>query len=308
MDSIDVQPLRTPPAINVAYQKNMLWNGQFGATGMNTGTEDQWAYGTPVEENRLGYEGVEIQAIAGLKVHRQEVTSALLNAAPGYEQLFANAFPNVPAADRLSREYGGLAIAAYERTLLPSQAPFQKWLRGDMNAMTDQEKMGAILFFGKANCGSCHTGPALNSMAFKSIGMGDLIGPGIIGVNPGHEAHLGRGGFTGKTEDMYCFKVPQLYNLREMMFYGHGATFTSLESVVRYKNAAVPQKFSVGPSELDPQFMPLNLSDQEVKDIAVFLESALYDDDLERFVPYSLPSGNCFPNSDPTSRADLGCN
>ena len=306
-DSIDVQPLRSPTAINIAYQKNVLWNGQFGATGMNVGTEDQWAYGTPIEENYLGYEGTETQAIAGLKVHRMDVTSDLLTAAPGYEQLFANAFPNVPAADRLSREYAGLAIAAYERTLLPSQAPFQRWLRGDMNAMTDQEKMGAILFFGKANCGSCHTGPALNSMAFKAIGMGDLNGPGIIQMNPGHDAHLGRGGFTGKTEDMHCFKVPQLYNLREMLFYGHGSTFTNLESVVRYKNAGVPQKFSVGVERLDPAFVPLNLSDQEVRDIAVFLESGLYDDNLDRFVPSSTPSGQCFPNADPTSRVDLNC-
>lgn len=308
IDSVDVQPLRTPSAINVAYQKNTLWNGQFGATGMNIGTEDAWAYGTPIAENHLGYEGAETQAIAGLKVHRMDVTPDLLNTAPGYGTLFANAFPNEPAADRINRENAGLAIAAYERTLLPNQAPFQRWLRGDVNAMTDQEKMGAILFFGKANCGSCHTGPALNSMAFKAIGMGDLIGPSIIGVNPQHDAHLGRGGFTGKTEDMYCFKVPQLYNLREMLFYGHGSTFTSLESVVRYKNAGVPQKFSIGTNELDPSFMPLNLSDQEVRDIAAFLESGLYDGNLNRHVPSSLPSGQCFPNHDPTSRVDLGCN
>lgn len=307
LDSLDVQPVRSPSAINVAFQKVMLWNGQFGATDVNVGTEDAWAYGTPVAENHLGYEGVETQAIAGLKVHRMDVDQNLLTVAPGYEALFANAFPNVPAADRISREYAGLAIAAYERTLLSNQAPFQKWLRGDMHAMDDQEKNGAILFFGKANCGSCHTGPALNSMTFKAIGMGDLLGPGVVQMNPGHEVHLGRGGFTGKDEDLYCFKVPQLYNLREMGFYGHGATFTSLESVVRYKNAGVPQKFSVGREHLDDEFMPLNLSDQEIRDITAFLESGLYDDRLDRYQPSSVPSGQCFPNADPISRADLDC-
>ena len=67
---IDVQPIRTPTAMNGAYQINQLWNGQFGATGLNVGTEDRWPEGTPIATNTLGFEGLEIQAIAGLKVHR----------------------------------------------------------------------------------------------------------------------------------------------------------------------------------------------------------------------------------------------
>ncbi|NNM15661.1 MAG: cytochrome-c peroxidase, partial [Bacteroidia bacterium] len=72
----DVQPIRTPSAMNGAYQKNMLWNGQFGATGKNAGTQAQWTAGTPIENNFLGYEGLEIQAIAGLSVHRMMIDSA----------------------------------------------------------------------------------------------------------------------------------------------------------------------------------------------------------------------------------------
>lgn len=308
LDSIDVQQIRSPTALNVAYQTVSLWNGQFGATGPNSGTDALWAYGTPIETNRLGYEGPETQAIAGLTVHRMEVGPDLLNSVPGYRQLFADAFPGVPENDRLSNEYAGLAIAAYERTLLASQAPFQRWLRGDNNALDDQEKNGAILFFGKAQCSSCHNGPALDSDEFHAIGMKGLTGGAIIGSDPTHVAHLGRGGFTGNSEDMYAFKVPQLYNLRDQGLFGHGATFNSIESVIRYKNAGVPQDRNIGTNQLSPNFQPLNLSSQEVTDLARFIESGLYDASLTRFVPSSVPSGTCFPNSDPISSVDLGCN
>lgn len=62
--NIDVQPIRTPTAINVAYQKNMIWNGQFGANGENADTEQYWTEDSPKAINNLGYEGVETKAIA----------------------------------------------------------------------------------------------------------------------------------------------------------------------------------------------------------------------------------------------------
>jgi len=67
IEHIDVQPIRSPSTLNVAYQQNMLWNGQFGATGLNEGTYNQWTEDTPKETNNLGFEGVETQAIAGRK-------------------------------------------------------------------------------------------------------------------------------------------------------------------------------------------------------------------------------------------------
>lgn len=308
IDSIDVQQIRTPTALNVSYQELMLWNGQFGATGANRGTESQWTSGTPKETNHLGYEGVETQAIAGLKVHRMVIDTSLLSTSPDYAALFAAAFPGSTQSEQFTRENAGLAIAAYERTLVSSQAPFQRWIRGDQTAMDDQEKRGAILFFGKARCSSCHNGPALNSMDFYGLGMANLDGPGVYGTDASDVAHKGRGGFTGRAEDMYKFKVPQLYNLKDSPFYGHGGSFTSVYSVVRYKNAGVPQDPSVPRSQLAPEFQPLQLTEDEVRDIAVFIERGLYDPNLFRFVPNSLPSGNCFPNNDVASQYDLGCN
>lgn len=307
VDSIDVQPIRSPSALNIAFVPNTLWNGQFGATGVNVGTEANWTPGTPIETNKLGFEGTETQAIAGLKVHRLNIDTTFINNT-NYKELFDRAFPDVPMGERYTRVTSGLAIAAYERTLLANKAPFQSWLRGNADAMTDQEKRGAILFFGKANCVSCHQGPALNhETEFFAIGMNDLVGPEIFHSTPENPAHLGRASFTGNPDDKYKFKVPQLYNLGEAVFLGHGGNFTSIRQVVEYKNNGIPENDRVPLSQLSDEFVPLLLDDQEVNDLTIFLESALKDPDLNRYVPSTLPSGLCFPNNDMSSRLDLGC-
>ncbi len=308
-DELDIQPLRSPSAMNVAYQKNMLWNGQFGATGINADTKDKWVEGTPLYNNYYGFEGPEIQAIAGLTVHRMKVNPDVLIAAmPEYKELFDAAFPDYPATTRISQITTGLAIAAYERTLLATQAPFQQWLRGDNDAMSEEAKEGAILFFGKANCGSCHTGPALNSMEFHALGMNDLDGSGVFEYDPNDVAHKGRGGFTGNDDEMYQFKVPQLYNLKDSPFYGHGSSFRDIRTVVDYKNKAIPENANVPMEYISSTFQPKGLTEEEVDLITVFLEDALYDGNLMRYTPEVLPSGNCFPNNDSQSQDDLGCN
>lgn len=308
-DKVDVQPIRTPSAMNAAFQPLMLWNGQFGAVAANEGTQANWAPGTPKEKNWLGFHGIETQAIAGQGVHRMLVLPDTLKAKILYRYLFDNAFPELPPNERISQVSCGLAIAAYERTLLSNQAPFQQWLRGDYAAMNDAQKEGAVLFFGKAGCGSCHQGPALNSMDFYAYGMNDLLegNYGAINSTPDKAEHRGRGGFTGRREDMYKFKVPQLYNLKDSPFYGHGASFTSIRDVVAYKNRGIPQNSNVPASQLAPHFSPLGLTDDEVAKIAAFLSDALYDPNLSRYEPASLPTGLCFPNNDPQSRLDRRC-
>ena len=308
---LDVQPLRTPSAMNTAFQTNLLWNGQFGATGINTGTDAYWTPGTPIEVNELGYEGLETQAIAGLSVHRMDIES-LPNIIEdlGYKSMFDNVFGGFAENERYTKETAGLAIAAYERTLFSNQAPFQKYLKGETNAITTQEKNGAILFFGDAGCASCHNGPGLNNMEFHALGMNDLYTcpEEIFKTSSDDPAHRGRGSFTGQSSDDYKFKVPQLYNMKDSPFYGHGASFRSIRDVVEYKNQANPENQNVPASQIADDFIPLNLTDQQVDDITAFLKFSLYDPYLDRYVPESLPSGNCFPFNDPIAREDLGCN
>ncbi len=302
---IDVQPLRSPTAMNTAYQEVMLWNGQFGATGPNAGTQAHWTAGTPIETNALGFHGLETQAIAGLKVHRMtniEESVAATNAT--YRALFAEAFPGAP----IDRTTAGLAIAAYERTLLANNAPFQRWLRGDGRALSASEKRGGTVFFGKAQCATCHTGPALSSMTFHTLGMGDFTDDGLlIGDFNDNPAGLGRASFTGDDSDRFRFKTPQLYNLADMNFYGHGGDFASVRAVVEYKRRAEPINPLVSREELSSQFVPLQLTDREVDDLVAFLETGLRDPSLARYEPTSLPSGNCFPNADQGSREERDC-
>ena len=302
---LDVQPIRTPSALNSAFQKVMLWNGQFGAKGPNEGTEAQWTVDTPKEVNNLGFEGLETQAIAGLGVHRLVINADEIIGSP-YQILFDDAFSDVPLSDRYTKINAGLAIAAYERTLLSTEAPFQRWLKGDDSAMTENQKEGALLFFGKAQCFQCHSGPALNDMKFHALGMNDLKGPEIV-TEVDDATKKGRGGFTANPDDNYKFKTPQLYNLKDVTFYGHGGTFESVKSIIEYKNNAISENNEVPDEQLSDKFIPLNLTDSDINLLTLFLEEALYDSGLRRFIPDSLPTGNCFPNADTQSSSDLGC-
>ncbi|MGK0365210.1 MAG: cytochrome c peroxidase [Saprospiraceae bacterium] len=307
-DEMDAQPFKSPSTLNVAYQKNMLWNGQFGATGLNVGTEENWTVDTPKAVNLLGFEGVEVQAIAGLAVHRMKVDEQqeiLL----WYQTYFQDAFPEVPEEERYTREMAGLAIAAYERTLLPNKAPFQQWLKGGKSAMSDAEKRGAVVFFEKSNCTNCHTGPALNSMEFHAYGMEDLYAcpEKVFSADADLNDYKGRGAFTGNVADNYKFKVPQLYNLEDSPFYGHGSSMRSIRQVLEYKNKARKENSLVPDSQLADDFVEQNLTDSELDDMEVFIKHALRDPDLMRYQPSTVVSGNCFPNNDPMSRSQLGC-
>lgn len=305
-DSIDVQPLRSPSAMNLAYQTNVLWNGQFGATNLNVGTESNWQKNDALRTNNLGYEGLETQAIAGLTVHRFKFNKELVTQY-GYKEMWDAAFKNVDESVRYDKERAGQAIAAYERTLLSNNAPFQQWLRGDYSAMTATQKEGAILFFGKGQCANCHNGPSLAKMEFHCIGLENFDGSEVFHFNMTDPATMGRAQFTGREADMNTFKTPQLYNLKDSPFYGHGSSFESIREIIEYKNEAIPENQDVNPTQLSEFFVPLNLTDEEINHLTDFIENGLYDPNLDRYLPTSLPSGFCFPNNDPESRVDLGC-
>ena len=307
MSKVDVQPLRTPSAMNAAFQTNLLWNGQFGATGLNENTEHLWPEEGPISVNKLGFEGVETQAIAGLEVHRHLVDQASVQDL-GYKDLFDRAFPDWQEEERYSNVTAGLAIAAYERTILSNEAPFQRWLRGQSSAMSESQKEGAILFFTKAKCNDCHNGASLASMEFHAIGLNDFSQSEVANFDPADPSRKGRASFTGERDDEYKFKVPQLYNLKDSPFYGHGASFNSVREIIEYKNIAERENNRVRTSQLASDFVPLKLTNEEIDRLTDFVEYALYDPNLHRYSPAALPSGLCFPNNDWMSRENLGCN
>jgi cytochrome c peroxidase len=317
-EDIDVQPVTSPTVLNTAYQEVMLWNGQFGnviAGNVNVGIDPDrhFTEGTPKEANLRNFAGLETQAVAGLGVHRMgDTDDSILRTNETYREMYEAAYGIAEPDDML--EATALAIAAYERTILANQAPFQAYLKGDETAMTESEVAGAEVFFGKGNCHTCHNGPALSSpvgaMAdevFMTVGFHDLdIWEDTVGeVNDA--TREGRGGFTGDEMEKFAFKVPPLYNLIDTTVFGHGASFSSVEDVVRYKVDAVPQHPQVEISDLDYRFTPLDLTEDEIANLVAFLENGLHDPELMRYVPESLPSGNCPINNDELSRQDLGC-
>ncbi|MCB9292215.1 MAG: hypothetical protein H6559_03655 [Lewinellaceae bacterium] len=303
-DELDVQGARPLSLLSVAFVTNTTWSGKFGARFANEGTEELWKEDTEV--NHLGLDGLEAQNIEGTKIHRMRITRGWLDTL-GYLPLFDAAFPDFPEAERYNRLTASFALSAYLRTLLPNEAPFQRWLKGERNMLSEQEKRGAMLFFSKAGCFRCHKGGALNSVEFHAIGVRDLYETGGFNTGPDDIRNFGRGGFTGRPEDMFKFKVPGIYNMKDSPFYFHGASHHSLRAVVQYFNKGIPDNPNVPEENISPFFHPLNLTDEEVDDLVQFLAHGLYDPNLERYVPQAVLSGNCFPNNDPLSRAHLGC-
>jgi len=306
-EMVDVQPVRSPNLLNLAYQDAMLWDGKFGGTETNIGTEAQWG---DIPENAEGFEGIEVQAMQGIKTHRLKIDRNFVEKY-GYKALFNEAFPDLPENDRYTERAAALAIAAFERTLLANRAPWQDYLKGNQNAMSDSQKRGALLFFSSAKCYQCHSGPALKDKAFHAWGMADINegSEKVVlqsGVNMENIA-LGRGGFTKNPADNYKFKTPTLYNLADNPVYGHGGSFRSIREVIAYKNNGKPQKTQVPASQLAPQFGNSNLTEAEIDDLTEFVSKALRDPNLKRYEPGDLKSGMCFPNNDKPSRQDCGC-
>jgi len=295
----DMQPIAVPSMLNVAYQEVVLWNGQLG-NASNGLVNSHLPSSTlipkqlPSSVNSHQLSGIESQAIAGQSVHRLRFTEdSPLQNVPAYQDMWMAAYPagSIDIAQDV-----GKAIAAFERTVFANQAPFQRWLRGERDALNESELAGANLFFGKAGCSACHQGPALSSpigalenQMFFAVGFADFDNNKVAIHGPiEQDARLGRGGFTQNPDQHYQFKVPQLYNLADANVLGHGASFTSIKAVINYKNKAEPQNADAA-NNLDTRFIPLNLSIREVNELTTFLSTALHDPNLARYAPTQFP-------------------
>ena len=305
---VDAQGVRALSMFNTAFVTNTLWSGTFGSQDNNVGLEEAWRTDTIAYVNELGYKALETQNIENYVVHRMTINKQTITDL-GYKELFDQAFPDLSEEQRYSPIGGSFALSSYLRSLITNQAPFQRYLRGEESAMNDQEKKGAMLFFTKANCTSCHNGPAFNANTFQAVGVKDLYEiDGSLNTGSADKRNRGRGGFTKDDRDNYRFKVPQLYNLRDANFYFHGSSKNTLREVVEYFNNGVAENPNVPADQLSTNFHPLNLTNQEIDDLTTFLKTALYDPEFTRFIPDQVMSGNCFPNNDLWSKQDIGCN
>ncbi|MGN7823546.1 cytochrome-c peroxidase [Chitinophaga sp. 22536] len=184
-----------------------------------------------------------------------------LNASQRYSQLFRQVFGSPATAANITQ-----ALAAYEKTLETANSPYDRFIAGDDNALTEPAKRGRILFIGKANCNNCHSGEDFTADRFKNIGL----------YNGTTLNDAGRYEITKDEHYKGFFKVPGLRNVAVTAPYMHNGMFHTLREVITYynnPNAIVPDGIGRDLS----LSKPLNLSEQEMQDLEAFLV-ALTDD------------------------------
>lgn len=261
--------------------------------------------------NALNWNGLAIQFAPGelppierqmrLAFSNHRLGDAEAVATQAYVPLFEAAFPELvgqPIYVLINLETMFEAIGAYERTVVSNQSRWDGFLAGDNLTLSFEELHGAELFFGEANCVACHLGPALGSTTFHALGVAEH--PAI----PAGQHDLGRFVITQDPADLYKYRAMTVRSLKGCGPFFHGGSAATIEEVIRYKNAAVPDQDI---PTLSPLFVPLNLTEQEILDLTAFVEEALYDPNMSRFAPTTLPSGLCLPHDDQTSRYDTGC-
>ncbi|MEO8089356.1 MAG: cytochrome c peroxidase [Gemmatimonadales bacterium] len=243
------------------------------------------------------------------------IWAALMNrvlAIPEYVSLFQAAYPALAPAD-LGFQHAANAIAAFEAQAFTSvNSPFDRYVGGDVAALGEPEKRGALLFFGKAGCGSCHLGPHLSDQQFHAIGV-PQVGPGM---SPDEPQDRGLAQVTASQADRFRFRTPTLRNVELTGPWMHDGAYTTLEAAVRHhlnidsslqsydasqlredlrtSHLSDPATLEAQAALIDPLVRaPLRLSDGEVADIILFLRS-LTDpaaSDLGASIPASVPSG-----------------
>jgi cytochrome c peroxidase len=171
-----------------------------------------------------------------------------------YNKLFKDAFGDtVISLDRIAK-----AIASFERTFISHDSPFDRYNRGDKNAISDAAKRGFALFIdnSKTNCISCHSGPNFTDNKLHSNGL--------------YYEYPDKGRFvvTKDPKDDGVFKTPTLRNVGLTAPYMHDGSKTTLEDVI--KHYAHGGQHNVNQ---DPLIKPLDLSDNNIRDLADFLLS-----------------------------------
>lgn len=195
---------------------------------------------------------------------------ARLNAIPGYKKQFNAVFGSDATPETIAK-----AIAAFERTLVSSNSPFQRYVQGDDKALSASAKRGFELFRGKALCITCHVPPTLTDNLYHNVG--------IPAAGPLAE-DTGRFEVTKDPADKGKFKTPGLYNSASFAFFMHDGAFSKMSQVIDHYNVGGNPRDKTQ----DPLIMPLKLNDKEKADLAAFMD-ALTDPALDRLSAPELP-------------------
>jgi cytochrome c peroxidase len=236
-------PLRSPTLLNVAWAPKLGWDGHFRDL-------ESVAMGPITGENTMN-------------LPEQELVQRL-SAIPGYVAAFDSAFGKGDITTRKIEE----ALATFERSIVSSEAPFDRWVHGDEMAISASAKRGFALFNGKANCAVCHSGWAFTDVSFHDIGVAK-------------DGDLGRGRlFPTSVKLQHAFKTPTLRDVAHRSAFMHDGSITSLAQVIDlYDRGGIDR-----PSR-DNEIHPLGLRDGEKADLIAFLDTL-----SSASKPYPVPS------------------
>lgn len=207
---------------------------------------------------------------------------ARLQAIPEYRRLFARAFAG---AGPVNEQNLGLALAAFQRTLVAGNSPFDRYMRGDTNAMTPEEVRGMERFH-SIGCINCHGGPMFSDFAAH-----------VLGVPENRKLTEPDPGVDGK----YAFRTPTLRNLSATAPYMHNGVFATLPQVIdfydrisrgrgrRGARTADTINAQISRDEIDILARQLNMRGRGQRDLLAFLR-ALDDPEFDRAIPERVPS------------------
>lgn len=230
----------TPTILNLAWSEIFFWDGRAES----------------LEEQALG----PIEAGAEMAQPLDELLKELA-AIEGYRKAFAAAFPG----EGITKDNIGKAIATFERTVVSNLSPFDRWVRGDTNAISEKAKRSFVLFNKKARCANCHSGWNFTDDSFHDIGLNS--------DDPGRSKVLGIDTLK------HAFKTPGLRNIVERAPYMHDGSLKTLAEVVSHYDTGFVRRDS-----LSDEMKPLGLSEQEKSDLVAFLNALSSADD-----PMPLP-------------------
>jgi len=224
---------QAPTVFNSAFNDTQFWDGRAGS----------------LEEQAIG----PIQNPVEMAETHENVVRKLRKI-KGYQTQFREAFGTDVNLQGIAE-----AIAAYERTVISTNSPFDKYVLGDKQALNESAVRGMSLFKAKARCILCHNGPNFSDNEFYNLGV-PQAGP--------LKEDLGRYNVTRQEKDRGAFRTPTLRSISETAPYMHDGVFKTLEEVIEFFDKGGGQN-----PNLAPQMKPLNLTAEEKADLLAFLRA-----------------------------------
>jgi cytochrome c peroxidase len=239
-----------PASFNRVFSSAQFWDGRAATL------EDQsiGPFTNPIEHGFINY----------------DIMIAKMNKIQGYKTLFLQTF-----GEDISIGLVGKAIASFQRTILSGNSPMDRFDQGgEANAISPAAQRGLILFRDKARCTKCHSGFNLTDEKFHNLGIGW----------EDNKVDLGRYMVTKDPEEIGAFKTPTLREIARSAPYMHDGRFKTLEDVVNFYNQG-----GVKNPHLDPLILPLELTNDEKKDLVQFLRTLNGEGYKHAIAPTSFP-------------------